>query len=70
MEWTYICVWTLCIDTVSDIGIQPRDRTNPGSTIVCVTTNVNTACCRKNDNNALTNCTTGAVGEWYYPNIL
>ena len=53
---------------ISDIGFQPTDRSNTGSTLVCVTTNINTACCRANDNNAHTNATAGAVGEWYYPN--
>ena len=52
---------------ISNIGPQLDDRSNPGSTLVCVTTNVNTACCRKGDNNALTNATAGSVGEWYYP---
>ena len=49
---------------VSDIGPQPDNRNDSGSTLVCVTTNVNTACCRNNDNNDM-----GAVGDWYYPNI-
>ena len=54
---------------ISDIGHQPPDdRSDPGSTLVCVTTNVNTACCRKSDNNGLNNATAGAVGEWRYPN--
>ena len=53
---------------ISDIGFQPADRSYPGSTLVCVTTNVNTACCRRRENNTLTNATAGAVGEWYYPN--
>ena len=53
---------------ISDIGPQPADRSNPGSTLVCVTNNVNTACCRAGDNNGMTNDTAGAVGEWYYPN--
>ena len=52
---------------ISDIGSQPDYRSYPGSTLVCVTTNTNTACCRGGDNNALTNATAGAVGEWYYP---
>ena len=52
---------------ISDIGPQPANRSNPGSALVCVTTNINTACCRRGDNNALTNATAGAVGEWYYP---
>ena len=44
---------------ISDIEDQPADRSDPGSTLVCVTTNVNTACCRGSDG--------GAVGEWLYP---
>ena len=53
---------------ISDIEHQPADRSNPGSTLVCVTTNVNTACCRGSDNNGMTNTTAGSVGEWLYPN--
>ena len=53
---------------ISDIGPQPDDRSDPGSTLVCVTANVNTACCRNGDNNNMKNDTAGAVGEWYYPN--
>ena len=53
---------------ISDIGPQPADRSNCGSTSVCVTTNVNTACCRRADNSGMTNLTAGAVGEWRYPN--
>ena len=52
---------------ISDIGPQPATRSDPGSTLVCVTTNVNTACCRGGDNNKMTNATAGAVGEWRYP---
>ena len=53
----------------SNIGFQSRrDRSDIGSTLVCVTTNVNTACCRSNDNNGNTTATAGAVGEWSYPN--
>ena len=49
---------------ISDIGTQPPDeRSNPGSTLVCVTTNINIACCRAGDNNDVTNGTAGAVGE-------
>ena len=52
---------------MSDIGPQPADRSDPGSTLVCVTTNVNSACCRKRDNpNNLTYG--GPRGEWYFPN--
>ena len=48
---------------ITDIGAQPLDdRSNPGSTLVCVTTNVNMACCRSRDNN-----NNGAIGDWYYP---
>ena len=50
-----------------DIGRQPGDLSNPGSTLVCVTTYINTACCRGADNNNITNDTAGAVGEWRYP---
>ena len=53
---------------ISDIGPQTSDRSNTGSTLVCVTTNINTACCRRIDNNRVTNATAGAVGEWLYPN--
>ena len=52
---------------ISDIGDQPFDRIYPGSTLVCVTANVNAACCRSLDNNGLTTITAGSVGEWYYP---
>ena len=48
---------------ISDIGEQPNyyyDRSDPGSTLICVTTNINRACCRRSDG--------GNVGEWYYPN--
>jgi len=34
---------------ISDIGPQPADRSHPGSTLVCVTTNVNTACGKVTD---------------------
>ena len=53
---------------ISDIGSQPNNRSDPGSTLACVTTNVNTACCRGKDNNGVTNVTAGAVGQWLYPN--
>ena len=50
-----------------DIGPQPDDVSDPGSTLVCVTTYINTACCRGADNNNITNDTAGAVGVWHYP---
>ena len=53
---------------ISNIGPQPANRSYPGSTLVCVTTNVNTACCRNKENNGMNNATAGAVGEWLYPN--
>ena len=53
---------------ICDIGFQSENRSDIGSTLVCVTTNVNTACCRGRDNNGTNNSTAGAVGEWRYPN--
>ena len=53
---------------ISDIVPQPDNRSDPETTLVCVTTSVNTAYCRSQDNNGLTNDTAGAVGKWYYPN--
>ena len=52
---------------ISDIGTQPADLNHAGSTLVCVTTNVNTGCCRDADNpNNFPH--SGAVGDWYYHN--
>ena len=52
---------------IGDIGIQPVNRNVTGSTLVCVTTNVNADCCRGKDN--MNNSPYGGkVGEWYYPN--
>ena len=48
---------------INDIGEQPTDRNNPGMTLVCVATNVNSACCRGNDNN-----NGGPLGDLLYPN--
>ena len=31
---------------INDIGDQPTDRNDPGMTLVCVASNVNSACCR------------------------
>ena len=36
-----------------------ENRTDPGASLVCVTSNVNTNCCRGNDG--------GNVGEWHFP---
>ena len=53
---------------ITDIGQQPpSNRSEPGSTLVCVTSNVNTACCRTSDNNE-NNTHGGAMGDYYYPN--
>ena len=48
---------------ITDIGQQPADCAEAGSSLVCVTSNVNTQCCRGKDNP-----NGGAVGEWFYPN--
>ena len=42
------------------IGVAGDDRSDPGSSLVCNTSNVNTHCCRGSDNPGL--------GEWYFPN--
>ena len=45
---------------ITDIGSEnTNNRSDPGSSLVCVTTNVNTQCCRSVDG--------GARGEWYLP---
>ena len=48
---------------ITDIGPQPNVRSYPGSTLVCVTSNVTMDCCRSRDNNGR-----GPIGNWYYPN--
>ncbi len=48
---------------IADIGQQPSDRSDAGSTLVCVTTNVNTQCCRGSDNP-----NGGGIGGWLDPN--
>ena len=47
---------------ITDIGEFPDsiDPTDPGTSLVCVTSNVNTECCRGGDG--------GNVGEWFFPN--
>ena len=43
---------------ITDIGSgNSNNKSDPGSSLVCVTTNVNTQCCRSADG--------GAKGEWY-----
>ena len=48
---------------ISDIDVQPNERSDPGSTLVCVTTNVNTECCRKLDNSI----DKVVIGNWMNP---
>ena len=43
---------------ITDIG-EFTSSTDPGRSLVCVTSNVNTQCCRGSDG--------GNVGEWYFP---
>ena len=45
--------------SITDIGSN-ASLGDPGSTLVCVTSNVNTKCCRASDG--------WRVGEWYHPN--
>ena len=48
---------------ITDIGaftIRDESRSDPGRSLVCVTSNVNTQCCRRVDGRN--------VGEWYFPN--
>ncbi len=47
---------------IADIGGQPGDRSDAGSALVCVTTNVNTQCCRGSDNP-----NGGGIGGWLDP---
>ncbi len=49
--------------SIANIGEQPGDRSDAGSTLVCVTTNVNTQCCRGGDNP-----NGGGTGGWLDPN--
>ncbi len=53
---------------ITDVGdsYPPGDTTNPtdpGPSLVCVTSNVNTNCCRGGDHPG-----DGPVGNWLYPN--
>ena len=50
---------------ISDVGPEGANRA-PGSSLICVSTNVNTDCCRNADKN--NNPNGGAVGEWIFPN--
>ena len=44
---------------ITDIGIGVRGSPDPGSSLVCITTNIITNCCRAADG--------GNVGEWFFP---
>ena len=46
---------------ITDIEGTNAGDSDPGSSLVCVTTNVNTQCCRSADNPK------GGRGEWYLP---
>ena len=52
----------LCINLgillITDIGVFAFE-TDPGTSLVCVTSNINIQCCRGSD--------WGNVGEWYFP---
>ena len=52
---------------ITDIGIfvQAVDPVDPGLSLVCFTTNVNTACCRSSDGES--DGISGNVGDWYFP---
>ena len=49
---------------ITDIGVfTSATAAGAGTSLVCVTTNVNTECCRVIDNP-----NGGALGEWHFPN--
>ena len=49
---------------ITDIGSEnTNDKSDPRSSLVCNTTNVNTQCCRGQNNPS-----GGSRGEWYLPN--
>ncbi len=56
---------TIPITDVGDIFITdgPSKPTDPGPSLVCVTSNVNTNCCRNKDNSD-----NGPLGNWLFPN--
>ena len=54
---------------ITDIGsFNDDDSRDPGSSLVCVTTNVNTRCCRGADNLNSDGKNGPSRGEWYLPN--
>ena len=48
---------------VTDIGVGVLRHPDPGSSLVCITTNVNTRCCRAADGTTTGN----SLGDWYFP---
>ncbi len=61
----YLAGDTLPITDVGD-SFLPNNKTkqvDPGPSLVCVTSNVNTNCCRSADHGG-----NGPVGNWLYPN--
>ena len=44
---------------ITDIGATHSGTPDPGQALVCITTNVNTKCCRGSDG--------GSVGDWFFP---
>ena len=44
---------------ITDIGSTRPGSTDPGSSLLCISTNANTQCCRNRDG--------GNLGEWYFP---
>ena len=47
---------------ITDIGIAITGALNPGSSLVCITSDVNTHCCR-----GVNNPNGPSLGEWYFP---
>ena len=45
---------------ITDIGYTDSDYSPVRSSLVCISSNVNTQCCRRSDG--------GNVGEWFFPN--
>ncbi len=58
----YLPGGTIPITDVGDGFPGTTNPTDPGPSLVCVTTNVNTMCCRGSDHPG-----SGSVGNWFYP---
>ena len=62
-DTVYLPGCTIPITDVGD-GFPGNDNpTDPGPSLVCVTSNVNTMCCRGRDHDG-----SGSVGDWLWPN--